>query len=92
MTLSQIFTDSKLAYMHLHLIQDSAHRSGVNGGLQKSHRGLQFSSPAVEPVDELIDIFLHVSARNTMKGSEQQRFQIADHKVHLRQPVGCLFA
>ena len=64
--------------MHLHLIQDSVHRSGVDSGLQKSHRDLRFPPLAVEPVDELIDIFLHVFVRNTMKGLKQKLTTISD--------------
>ena len=77
--------------MPLHIIQDSVHRSGVDDDLQKSHWNLRLSSPAVEPVDELIDIILHVLVRHTTKGFKQKHLQIADHNVYLRQPVGRLF-
>ena len=63
-------------------------RSGVDSGLQESHWNLRFPPPTVEPVDELVNIFLHVLVRHTMNGSEQKRFQITDHHMHLRQPVG----
>ncbi len=63
-------------------------RSGIDGGLQESHWDLRLPPAAVEPVDELVNIFLHVFVRHTMKGSEQKRFQIADHHMHLRQSVG----
>ena len=76
--------------MPLHLVQDSVRRFGVDGGLQKSHRDTRFTPSAVEPVDEFIDIFLHVLTRHTTKGSKQKRFQIADRNVYLRQPVGDL--
>ena len=77
----------ELINMPLHLIQDSMQRSGIDGSLQESHWNLRFPPPAIESVDELVNIFLHVFVRHTMKGSEQKRFQIADHHMHLRRQL-----
>jgi len=50
---------------------------------QEAVGDLRLPEPAVEPIDEFIDVFLEpMRANGTVVGPKQKAFQVADHHVY----------
>ena len=64
------------------------HRNVSQTRIEQSHRQLRFPKSAVEAITELVQIFLQIPRRNSMKRAVQKLLHVADHDMNQGQPLG----